>query len=194
VVKALVGQTVGSRVVVAIAPKDGLTEGGASAGVQKNDTLLFVMDLRGVQPTRATGTAVTPPAGLPTVELNAKGKPTVTIPESEPPRELVVQPLIRGDGPVVNAGQQLTVQYRGLLWRDGKTFDSSWASGAPATFSVGTDQLIDAWDEGLVGQTVGSQVLLVVPPAKGYGAGGQPAAGIKGTDTLVFVVDILDAT
>ena len=54
--------------------------------------------------------------------------------------------------------------------------------------------MIAGWDEGLVGQTVGSQVLLVVPPDKGYGKDGQPSAGIKGTDTLVFVVDILDAT
>ena len=53
--------------------------------------------------------------------------------------------------------------------------------------------MIAGWDEGLVGQTVGSQVLLVVPPDKGYGAAGQPNAGISGTDTLVFVVDILDA-
>ena len=49
------------------------------------------------------------------------------------------------------------------------------------------------WDEGLVGQTVGSQVLLVVPPDKGYGTTGSSDGAIKGTDTLVFVVDILDA-
>ena len=54
--------------------------------------------------------------------------------------------------------------------------------------------MIPAWDEGLVGQTVGSQVLLVVPPDKGYGADGNPDIGVKGTDTMVFVVDILDAT
>ena len=57
---------------------------------------------------------------------------------------------------------------------------------------IGKGQVIPGWDEGLVGQTVGSQVLLVVPPDKGYGAG-SASAGIKGTDTLVFVVDILDA-
>ena len=53
--------------------------------------------------------------------------------------------------------------------------------------------MIPGWDEALVGQTVGSQVLVIVPPNKGYGANGNPSGGIKGTDTLVFVVDILDA-
>ena len=54
--------------------------------------------------------------------------------------------------------------------------------------------VIAGWDEGLVGQTVGSQVLLVIPPEQGYGSEGNPDAGISGTDTLVFVVDILAAT
>ncbi len=62
-----------------------------------------------------------------------------------------------------------------------------------ADFVIGNGQVIAGWDEGLVGQTVGSQVLLVVPPDKGYGTAGNTDAGIKGTDTLVFVVDILDA-
>ena len=56
---------------------------------------------------------------------------------------------------------------------------------------IGTGSVIAGWDEGLVGQTVGSQVLLVVPPDKGYGP--RTARRIKGTDTIVFVVDILDA-
>ena len=46
----------------------------------------------------------------------------------------------------------------------------------------------------LVGRTVGSRVILEIPPAKGYGKKGNPQAGIKGTDTLFFVVDILGAS
>jgi peptidylprolyl isomerase len=71
-------------------------------------------------------------------------------------------------------------------------FDSSLGSG-PAQFQIGTGNVITGWDQGLVGQTVGSQILLVIPPDLGYGAEGQPSAGIAGTDTLVFVVDILAA-
>ena len=62
-------------------------------------------------------------------------------------------------------------------------------------FAVGAtpSQLIPGWDKGLVGQHIGSRVLLVIPPADGYGKTGNPQAGIKGTDTLVFVVDVLGA-
>ena len=95
--------------------------------------------------------------------------------------------------PVVTAGQTISVHYTGVVYDGGKQFDSSWDRGQPADFVIGKGQVIAGWDEGLVGQTVGSQVLLVVPPDKGYGADGQPAAGIKGTDTMVFVVDILGA-
>ena len=115
------------------------------------------------------------------------------MPKGDPPTGLVAQPLIKGKGREVLAGQKINVHYTGALWRNGKVFDSSWKSGKSFNLPIGTGQVIAGWDEGLVGQTVGSQVLLVVPPDKGYGAGGQPSAGIKGTDTLVFVVDILGA-
>ena len=192
----LVGTKVGSRVVLAVAPKDGLASKLSSAGVKKNDTLVFVFDLKGVSTplSRATGDAVAPAAGLPTVKLGAKGQPKITVPKTAAPTQLVVQPLIKGHGPAVTAGQTITVQYTGVIWGSGKQFDSSWARGAPAQFPIGNGSVIKGWDDGLVGQTVGSQVLLVIPPAEGYGSTGSSQAGITGTDTLVFVVDILDAT
>jgi peptidylprolyl isomerase len=104
----------------------------------------------------------------------------------------VVQPLIIGAGAEVEAGQTITVHYTGVTWDDGKVFDSSWTSGSPASFEIGTGAVIAGWDEGLVGQTVGSQVLLVVPPAKGY-PDGSPDGSIQAGDTIVFVVDILAA-
>ena len=85
------------------------------------------------------------------------------------------------------------VHYVALDLAGGKQFDSSWDRGQSASFPIGTGKVLPGWDEGLVGQAVGSQVLLVVPPDKGYGSAGEPEAGITGTDTLVFVVDILDA-
>jgi peptidylprolyl isomerase len=194
-VTSLVGAPVGSRVLIGIAPKDGLAKNLKSAGVKKNDTILFVFDVKSASTplTRATGEPVAPVAGLPTVKLGAKGAPTVTVPSGAAPTSLVVQPLIKGTGPVVTTGQTLTVNYTGLIWDTGKKFDSSWDRKATFDTAIGTGSVIAGWDEGLVGQTVGSQVLLVVPPDKGYGASGQSSAGIKGTDTLVFVVDILDA-
>jgi peptidylprolyl isomerase len=195
-VTALTGETVGSRVLVGIASKDGLAKKLNAKGVKGSDTLLFVIDVKGVRTplTRATGDPVPPVDGQPTVSLAADGKPTITIPSGvSAPTSLVVQPLIKGTGPVVQAGQTISVHYTGVIWDGGKQFDSSWDRGQPLDTVIGKGQVVAGWDEGLVGQTVGSQVLLVIPPDKGYGAQGNSQAGIKGTDTLVFVVDILDA-
>ena len=143
------------------------------AGIEETDTILFYAEILEVRevPARAEGEAVPPVDGLPTVELAEDGAPTITVPEGEPPTELVVQPLIEGDGAVVEAGQTITVHYTGVLWDDGTVFDSSWENGAPVHVRDRHRQVIAGWDEGLVGQTVGSQILLVVPPAKGYPRG-----------------------
>ena len=193
-VTSLTGKTVGSRLLLAIAPRDGLAKRLNNPAVKKTDTLLFVIDVKAVRKplARATGTAVAPVAGLPTVKLAANGKPTVTVPAGvAAPTQLATQVLIKGAGPTVTAGQTITVQYTGVKW-DGKQFDSSWDRAQPIDTPIGTGSVIPGWDEGLVGQTVGSQVLLVVPPDKGYGTSGSSDGKIKGTDTLVFVVDILD--
>lgn len=192
----LVGKPVGSEVLLAIAPQDGFE--GASAppaeGVEATDTLLFYVDLVSAVPPRATGEPVPPQPGLPAVALAEDGAPTITIPPgAAPPGELVVQPLITGTGAPVQVGQVIRVHYTGVKWADGSVFDSSWEAGTPAAFPIGQGRVIPGWDAGLVDQPVGSQVMLVVPPAEGYGDAGAPDAGISGTDTLVFVVDILAA-
>lgn len=144
---------------------------------------------------RAEGTAVTPPAGLPTVTLADDGAPSVTIPDTDAPTDLVAQTLIKGNGAAIEEGDTITVHYSGWLWDgDGTTFDSSWESGAPASFTLATGSLIDGWVQGLVGQTVGSQVLLVIPSDLGYGDDGSSDGSIPGGSTLVFVVDILAAS
>ena len=193
-VNSLIGTPTGSRVLVAVAPKDGLAKAasGSDPTIQKDDTLLFLFDVR-QSLKRAEGATVAPVALLPTVKLAKNGAPTITMPKGDPPTNLVAQPLIKGNGPVVTAGQKINVQYTGAVWRNGKVFDSSWKKGKSFNVAIGGGDVIAGWDEGLVGQTVGSQVLLVVPPDKGYGAAGRPQAGIKGTDTMVFVVDILGA-
>jgi peptidylprolyl isomerase len=197
IVNGLVGASVGSRVLIAIAPKDGLAKGITGNGVKKNDTLLFLVDVKSIRTplARATGAAVTPPAGLPTVALDGSGKPTITVPPAgtAAPTGLVVQPLELGTGPAVASGQTITVHYTGVIWATGKQFDSSWDRGKSIDFSIGAGKVIKGWDQALVGQTVGSQLLLVVPPDLGYGTTGNTSAGISGTDSLVFVVDILDA-
>ncbi len=145
-----------------------------------------------VQPLpRAEGTAVDPAEGLPAITLDEEsGAPAVEIGEAEMPTELVVQPLIEGpaDGETVDLGETVVAHYTGWVW-DGEQFDSSWDRGEPTLFSFAEGQLIEGWTQGLAGQTVGSQVLLVIPPELAYGE--QESEAIPAGSTLVFVVDIL---
>ena len=99
---------------------------------------------------------------------------------------------MQGSGDTVEAGNTIVVNYLGQLWGGG-IFDNSYDRGAPIDFPIGVGAVIGGWDQGLVGQQVGSRVLLSIPPHHGYGSRGVPQAGIGGDDTLVFVVDILDA-
>ncbi|QXJ19884.1 FKBP-type peptidyl-prolyl cis-trans isomerase [Actinomadura graeca] len=194
--RAFEGARVGSRVVASIPPKDGFGEqGNAARQIGGDDTLVYVLDVRGVYSASAGphGRAE-PPLGDPGLpRVSGGGAPSVTVPRAAPPKGLVVRTLVLGDGPVVRKGQLLAVQYAGFFWRDGRTFGSSWAAGHPNGVTVGTGQVMKGWDQGLVGQRVGSRMLLVVPPSLGYGAKGLAQAGIKGSDTLVFVVDVLGA-
>ena len=96
--------------------------------------------------------------------------------------------LKKGDGEEVPEGANVVVHYTGINWNTGVIFDSSWDRGSPTTFN--TRQVIGGFTAALEGQTVGSQVLVVIPPDQGYGAAGSPP-DIGGTDTIVFVVDIL---
>jgi len=195
---ALMGQKVGSRVLAVIPPADAFgAAGNSSIGVGPNDTVVFVVDmLKSYDNTAGVSGAQTSNGGgaLPTVTAGAAGKgPTITIPNTAAPKTLQVKTLIKGTGPVVKKGQYIVVQYTGVIWRTKKVFDSSWSRSEPFATAIGEGQVIPGWDTGLVGQTVGSRVLLVIPPKDGYGTAGSSAAGIKGTDTLVFVVDIIDA-
>ena len=143
--------------------------------------------------TSPTSAAPVPTASgpIPTVEGDFGVKPTVTIPDEDPADALVTKTVITGTGAVVQSGDLLVVQYLGETWDDGNVFDSSFERGSPASFPIGVGQVIQGWDTALVGQTVGSRVVMAVPPSLGYGEAGNPDAEISGDDTLVFVVDIL---
>ena len=176
----LLGGKVGTRFVFAVPSGEDTTSVAVGEVVSK-------------RPGRAEGTAVAPVDGLPTVTLADDGAPSLEPADGEAPTTLVVQPLIEGSGPEVAAGQTVLVHYTGWLW-DGTQFDSSWERGVPFPVeNVGQASVIAGWNEGLVGQKVGSQVMLVVPPDKGYGEEGSGDT-IPGGSTLVFVVDILAAS
>jgi len=196
---ALIGKKVGSRILAVIPPAQGFgTSGNPQAGITGTTTLVFVVDLLKAyaDTASASGTQVSNGGGtLPTVTAKAGTAPTLTFPSSSPPSGLVTTTLVKGSGPQVVKGDYVIAQYVGYIWRTKKTFGSSWSSGSPFGFVIGAspEQVIPGWDKGLVGQTVGSRVMLSIPPAEGYGSAGQSQAGITGKDTLVFVVDIIDA-
>ena len=175
---ALAGQTIGARILFGV------------PGAESTELMLIEVVGAKTVPDRAEGEAVTPVAGLPTVTLAADGTPTLTPATGTPSTTLIAQPLIKGAGAAVTDGQTVTVNYTGWLW-DGTKFDSSWGR-AKFTAALTKGSIIDGWTKGLVGQTVGSQVLLVIPPDLAYGATEQGT--IPANSTLVFVVDILGAS
>lgn len=196
---ALTGARVGSRIEVVAPPADAFgSQGNSQAGVGPTDDLIFVLDVvAGYQATAdITGKqSAQAGAGLPTVSGDpGTGNPKVTIPAgTKPPAALVSDTLIHGSGEAVASGRTLVMQYTGVDWNTGKNFDYSFTKQAFSTV-IGAGKVIAGWDKGLVGKHVGDRVLLVIPPSLGYGpSGGQSQAGIGKNDTLVFVVDIVDA-
>jgi len=197
---ALTGARIGSRIEVVAPPADAFgSQGNAQAGVGPTDDLVFVLDVvGGYQPTaditgKQSGQAG---AALPKVTGDpGSGNPQVTIPSgTKPPASLVSDTLIHGSGETVQSGRTLVMQYTGVDWNTGKNFDSSFTHKQAFSTVIGAGKVIKGWDQGLVGKHVGDRVLLVIPPALGYGpSGGQADAGIGANDTLVFVVDIIDA-
>ncbi|MGI8459275.1 MAG: FKBP-type peptidyl-prolyl cis-trans isomerase [Propionibacteriaceae bacterium] len=186
--KGLVGQRQGSRVVIAMPGPDAYDASGgqAQAGINVGDTLIFVVDVVAIPLTEPAGTKVTPKSGLPTVSASLTD-PKITVPKTDPPATVVVQPLIKGAGKKVAATDAITFHYRWVKWADGKTVETDYGQKASQA-SIAT--LISGLQKGLVGQTVGSRVLVVVPAKTDY-PNGQDSPKIEPTDTLVFVVDIL---
>jgi len=128
---------------------------------------------------------------LPSASGGFGEKPVITFPGSEAPEGLQIEVLVQGDGPEIARGDNIVVHYLGQSW-DGSVFDNSYDRGATIDFPIGIGAVIGGWDQGLVGQQLGSRVLLSIPPELGYGMRGVPQAGIAGGATLVFVVDLVD--
>ncbi|WP_335938546.1 FKBP-type peptidyl-prolyl cis-trans isomerase [Streptomyces sp. PTD5-9] len=190
--KGLAGKKVGSRVQLVIPPDLGYGAQG-QGDIKPNSTLVFVVDiLKATQiPASAKGTAVAQndPA-LPKVATNTDGKaPKVTIPsQSAPPTKLVSDYVLESDGEVVKDTDSVIVNYVGLVWKDGKEFDSTYTAGRTQTFPL-AQVTLKGLKNGLVGKKIGSRVLLVIPPDQGFGDQAQQTIPAK--STLVFAVDLL---
>lgn len=162
----------------------------ALPGQEGQGAIVVYMQTLEELPTTASGEKADAPEDMATVKLAKDGAPSVSIPGGDAPAETVIGVLKQGDGPKVGEGDLVTVQYLGVKWSDGTEFDSSWSRDAvPSQFQ--TTGVVTGFRKALEGQQVGSQVLVEIPPAEGYGAS-------KGheleKETLVFVVDILGTT
>jgi peptidylprolyl isomerase len=194
---AIKGASVGSRIAVT-APADKLVgEGGnAQLGIGNKDPLLVVIDLLSKpKPPLGGPKGKAQPAPSWAPKLVSQGDSVTGLDFKKTPKpdgHLRSAVLIQGTGATVKKGQSITVDYLGEVYDGKKPFDESY-SKTPASFGIGTGQVIPGWDKTLVGQKIGSRVILEIPPDEGYGKQGSPQAGIKGTDTLYFVVDILGA-
>jgi len=135
-------------------------------------------------------------APIPAADRSPAGKfgsqPTVTVPTSAPPTQLLSSDLIAGTGAAAQAGDTLQMQYVLATYSTHKVQQSSWTS-APFSFKLGAGQVIKGWDLGIVGMREGGRRELIIPASLGYGAQ-SPGAGIAANDTLVFVVDLLKVT
>jgi peptidylprolyl isomerase len=131
-----------------------------------------------------SSTATTPTSGALSKE------PTAPPQSGPPPTKLVTKDLIVGTGPEAKAGETVTVNYVGVLYKGGKEFDASWKRNEPFTFTLGRGQVIPGWDQGVAGMKVGGRRLLIIPAPLGYGAKGSPPT-IPANAALVFVVDLL---
>ena len=118
-------------------------------------------------------------------------KPVVTVPAGDPPADLVIEDLTVGDGKEATSGTNVEVHYVGVAWSTQREFDASWNRGDTFEFRLGAGQVISGWDQGVAGMKVGGRRVLTIPPQMGYG--NQGAGGvIKGGETLIFVVDLLN--
>lgn len=195
---------IGDRVVSVLTAVDMFGAGGGEAyNFADDDAVVVVFDFTEKAPGEPgtleldelldgpQGTAKELPTGFPTVTTGDDGSPTITIPEGlAAPTALSIGVLIEGDGEVVQPGDRVYVNYRGVIWRTGEEFDSSWSRGTPTDFL--TTQVIGGFSQALEGQRVGSQIISVVPAEDGgYGGDALVSMGYEAGDVMVFVLDIL---
>ena len=194
----LKGAHAGDRVVIGVASSDGYDPTGNGAGIRKGDSLVFVVDVREVTNplAEATGKAAPAPPTVPKLTYDKQRHPKSFVPTDKTPKKvdrLGVHPIIVGTGPKVQTGQTITVEYVGQIYPGGTVFDESWSRAEPVSFPIGSGGVIPGWDQGLVGQRVGSRVILTIPSELGYGKQGN-GSDIPGNVDLVFAIDILQAT
>ncbi len=147
----------------------------------------------GVQQAPAAGATQAAIPSAPKIPAAISKKPTVTVPSTPAPKTLVTKDLIPGTGTTAKAGDTVTVNYVGVIYKTGKTFDSSWSRNTTFTTALSTSSVIPGWVKGIPGMKVGGRRELIIPPSLGYGTAGSPPT-IPPNATLIFVVDLVSVS
>jgi peptidylprolyl isomerase len=188
------------KTLLAVALTAALTACGGSSGGDQD----LQSDAGGSPTTAASegpigpvaGSGTTACASAPATQTKVNGttdlskKPQIEVPDTPPPCNLVVGDIVEGTGPAAKAGDPLTMKYVGVLYATGKQFDASWDRGQDFPFTLGAGNVIQGWDQGLVGMKQGGRRQLIIPPQLGYGDQGA-GADIPPGATLIFVVDLV---
>lgn len=197
------GTTVGTRKAITAGAEAAFGDFGnqlGTFGVGNEDGLLIVFDVEGIALDSAEGAEQDPPAWAPEVVTRKNGTPRALdfsgLTAPGPKDDLRVATLIKGDGPEIAAGNVARVNYLGQVFGADEPFDENFTrEPLEAAIGKGVEGLatgvVEGWSQGLTGVTVGSRVIIQIPPRLGYGEQGQPDAGIGGTDTMYFLVDVL---
>jgi peptidylprolyl isomerase len=154
--------------------------GNPQAGIAPTDTVVVVSDLISIKKQLVPAAWTKKQAK---VKFDGKGKPTVTLPKTPPPAQLELQVLKPGKGDTVKSGDEVTLDYQGTSWNTGKIFDQSYGK-QPATFK--TTDVVEGFGAALVGQKVGTRLIVSIPPKYAYGPKGS-GNKLSG-QTLVFVI------
>jgi hypothetical protein len=188
---------VGSRIAATVTVADvfGAGQLDPQLGLLDDDPLVLVLDVQAAYLARAQGVPQLGASGVPAVVTTPDGVPGITIPDAPAPTELIDHVLVRGSGETIKRGDRAVLHYTGVVWETGAVFDSSWERQLPSTFvvesfTVDPSGIVPGLADALTGKTVGSQVVVVIPPSLGYPEGRSPAAIPPGT-TMIFVVDLL---
>jgi peptidylprolyl isomerase len=187
--KGLGGQSVGSRVLIGVAPEDGYPDGNPNAGIAAGSTLFFVVDIVDASLPSASGTPGPENEWAQKIKItdDAAGM-KLEIPKVSPPKEMVAAVITEGTGPVLEA-PTLVSSMVGYSWQEGKAIDP-WKK-----YDVSdTSKILPDLQKALVGKKLGSRVLVIMPPSEGSFPEGANVPPVTKGDTVVYVVDLLFQT
>lgn len=192
VAQALVCATVGSRIaVVGSAKETHNSQADATQGVKKNDSIVYVLDVKQTMLAKANGSAVVPTNHVPSVVTTETGRPGITVPDDAAPKTFSRYVLKQGSGAKLEKGDYAVVKYTGVGWSDKKVFDSTWTKDSAAILQLGATTVTTGLSKALIGEKVGSQVIALVPPKLATGGSAGTGGTVPSGDTGVYVVDIL---